>query len=115
LVWDDNEENAKESIFLCGIEGAIYPYFCVNIISEEAFINGDKFNVCAWKNIKPIPKKEIPKDTLVWCKNSESWWFQMYYSHFENGKHYCFMDQKKSNKTPGTRDWNIVTDKNPFE
>jgi hypothetical protein len=39
----------------------------------------------------------------------------MYYSHFSDGRHYCFVDQKKSNEAEGTAGWNIVTTENPFE
>ena len=116
LVWDSEEGNAQERIFLCEIEGASYPYFCVINGEEEYFINGNLFKTTKWKNIKPLPKKEIPKDTLVWCKNSESsLWVQRFYSNFSHGKHYCFLDQKKSNERTDTTIWNIVTDKNPFE
>jgi hypothetical protein len=117
LVWDsDEEEDAEERIFLTQIEGAEYPYICVEEDSEEDFINGDTFDTTKWKKINPIPKKVIPKDTLVWCKNNEiDVWEQRFYSHFENGKHFCFVGQKKSNKTTETTPWNIVTDKNPFE
>ena len=112
LAWDNNEENAKERIFLTQIEGASNPYICVDKYSEQSFINGNKFSVCPWKNIKPLP---ISKDTLVWVKNDKSWWFQMYYSHFSDGKHYCFDNQKKSNEMENTTSWQIVTTENPFE
>jgi hypothetical protein len=115
LVWDYEEENADERIFLTQIEGAESPYICVVKNDNEKFAMNEKFETSMWKNIKPIPKKEIAKDTLVWCKNSESWWFQMYYSHFKNGKHYCFISQKKSNETENTNSWQIVTTENPFE
>jgi hypothetical protein len=115
LVWDHEEENANECIFLTQIEGSKYPYVCVSLAHEEAFINGSLFSFDGWKNIKPLPEKVIPKDTLVWVKNDKSWWFQMYYSHFSNGEHYCFLDQKKSNETKETAGWNIVTTENPFQ
>jgi hypothetical protein len=115
LVWDYYEEYAEERIFLTEIEGTEYPYVCVNKDTEEHFINGNVFDTTKWKNIKPLPKKEIPKDTLVWCKNSESSVYeQRFYSHFENGKHYCFINQEKSNQTENILPWNIVTDINPF-
>jgi hypothetical protein len=113
FVWDDNEDMAKERIFLCEIEGASSPYICVSEVFEEDFINGNIFCVNLWKNIKPI---QIPKDTLVWCKNNESsLWQQRFYSDFSDGRHYCFLDQKKSNETKETAGWNIVTTENPFE
>ena len=116
LVWYDNEDTAEERIFLCEIEGTKHPYICVSIGDEKDFINGNVFSTCEWKNIKPLPIIEIPKDTLVWVKNDEfSLWVQMYYSHFSNGKHYCFINQQKSLETTDTRICNIVTDKNPFE
>ena len=113
LVWDNAEENAIECIFLTQIEGAEYPYICVLTEDEEDFIYGNKFDTNRWKNIKPI---QIPKDTLVWVKNCENnVWQQRFYSHFENGRHYCFLYQRKSNETKETAGWNIVTTENPFE
>ncbi len=61
LVWDNEEKNAIERIFLCEIEGAELPYICVTKTSEDNFINGDIFNINAWTNIKPIQKTEITK------------------------------------------------------
>jgi hypothetical protein len=116
LVWNSNEELAKKRIFVCEIEGTKYPYICVTQSQEEKFINGYGFDIAFWKNIKPLPEKEIAKDTLVWCKNNESsLWQQRFYSDFSDGRHYCFLDQKKSNKTKETAGWNIVTTENPFE
>jgi hypothetical protein len=116
LVWDNNEENAQERIFITEIEGSKHPYVCVSLAHEEAFINGSLFSFDGWKNIKPLPEKEIAKDTLVWVKSYQySLWLQRFYSHFSDGEHYCFDDQKKSNETKNTTGWNIVTTKNPFE
>ncbi len=116
LVWDNNEENAVERIFITEIEGAYNPCLCVAELSENHFLNGEKFYFSWFKNIKPIPKKIIPKDTLVWCKNNENDnWEQRFYSHFLEDTHYCFTDQKKSNENVGTKFWNIVTEINPFE
>ena len=115
MVWDSDEEYAEERIFLTEIEGAEYPYICVAKNKEKLFEEGKPFSICDRKYIKPLPKKEIPKDTLVWCKNTESnMWEQRFYSHFENGKHYCFINQEKSNQTENILPWNIVTDINPF-
>jgi hypothetical protein len=116
LVWDNEEEKAQERIFLTEIEGASQPYICVLPVNEKDFINGGIFSICEWINMKPLPEKEIAKDTLVWCKDlGEKVWQQRFYSHFVNGKHYCFIDQKKSNQVEIATLWNIVTDKNPFE
>jgi hypothetical protein len=116
LVWDNKEEHALERIFLTETEGAKYPYVSVANDEEKNFINGYAFGTTLWKNMKPITEKVIPKDTLVWVKNHESsLWQQRFYSHFENGKHYCFLDQKKSNETENTTGWNIVTTENPFK
>jgi hypothetical protein len=114
LVWDNKEEYAEERIFLAKIEGAISPYICVCNGDEESFKKAENFNVILWKNMKP--KKVIKKDTLVWCKCAESdVWNQRFYSHFENGNHFCFTNQQKSSETAETSVWDIVTDKNPFE
>jgi hypothetical protein len=113
IVWYDKEDTAEELIFLTEIEGAKYPYNCVSTDTEEDFINGNPFHTNVWKNMKPI---QIQKDTLVWVKGYEdSLWLQRFYSHFSNGMHYCFDNQKKSNEIENTTSWNIVTTENPFE
>jgi hypothetical protein len=116
LVWDSDEEYAEERIFLTEIEGAEYPYVCVSKNSEKLFEEGKYFTICDRKYIKPLPQKVIPKDTLVWVRDSEDdIWLQMYYSHFSDGEHYCFRSQKKSNQAISAAHWKIVTDKNPFK
>jgi hypothetical protein len=116
LVWDNDKEYAEERIFLTEIEGAVNSYVCVVGTDEKLFEEGKTFQIYVWRHIKLLPKKVIPKDTLVWCKKNESHlWTQRFYSHFENGKHFCYNDQKKSNQTTDKTSWNIVTDKNPFE
>jgi hypothetical protein len=63
----------------------------------------------------PFKEQEIEKDTLVWYRDNESMsWFIGYYSHYENGKHYCFNYSKKSTETTLATDWKIVTNLNPF-
>jgi hypothetical protein len=60
-------------------------------------------------------EQEIEKDTLVWYRDNETMsWFIGYYSHYENGKHYCFNYSKKSTEITLTTDWKIVTNVNPF-
>jgi hypothetical protein len=116
LVWDNDEEYAKERIFLCEINGAKRPYVCVEKRDEQLFEEGKPFSAFEWENMKPLPKKVIEKDTLVWCKNYENnLWSQRFYSHFSEGVHYCFLGQKKSNERTETTSWNIVTTENPFE
>jgi hypothetical protein len=65
-----------------------------------------------------IPKFEQPieKDTLVWCRDSvEEIWSARYYSHNNNGVHYCFNDQLKSHQTNNRPiSWNIVQTESPF-
>jgi hypothetical protein len=63
----------------------------------------------------PFKEQEIEKDTIVWYRDNESMsWFNGYYSHYENGKHYCFNYSKKSTETTLATDWKIVTTENPF-
>jgi hypothetical protein len=115
LAWDSNEGHKVECIFLTKIEGAKYPYLSVTIPDEKLFEEGKPFSVSEWKYIEPLPQKVIPKDTLVWCKNTESsMWEQRFYSNYNNGKHYCFINQEKSNQTTDILPWNIVTEKNPY-
>jgi hypothetical protein len=59
--------------------------------------------------------KEIEKDTLVWVKGYENdVWGMRYYSHFEDGKHYCFNEQMTSEETDRNADWLIVETENPL-
>ena len=57
----------------------------------------------------------IEKDTIVWVRNFISCdWIQRFYSHFENGKHYCFENQKTSKETYNTFSWNYLETENPL-
>lgn len=63
----------------------------------------------------PFKEQEIERDTLVWYRDNTSMsWFVGYYSHFENGKHFCFNCSKKSTEVKEFTNWNIVTTENPF-
>jgi hypothetical protein len=58
----------------------------------------------------------IEKDTLVWVKMYEDFEWQMkYYSHFENGQHYCFVGQLTSNQTEGIESWVYLETNNPLK
>lgn len=57
LVWDDNENQAYEIIFLTEIEGAIYPIQVVHPDYEEEFLNGVPFGIVAYKHMKPLNDK----------------------------------------------------------
>ena len=51
----------------------------------------------------------IEKDTLVWVKHEKDGeWKMRYYSHFENGKHYCFIIQLTSKQTDELINWNLL-------
>jgi hypothetical protein len=57
----------------------------------------------------------IEKDTLVWVRMYEDFEWQMrYYSHFENGQHYCFVGQLTSNQTEGIESWTYLETTNPL-
>lgn len=56
----------------------------------------------------------IEKDTLVWVRNNDECWHQRFYSHFENGYHCCFNDQKTSKDTNGITAWNFLETENPL-
>ena len=59
--------------------------------------------------------KVIEKDTLVWVRMYEdSEWQMRYYSHFENGQHYCFIGQLTSNQTQGYECWVYLETTNPL-
>jgi hypothetical protein len=57
----------------------------------------------------------IEKDTLVFVRGSKSGhWEIRYYSHFENGKHYCFKYQHTSKETNDTIAWDFLETTNPL-
>lgn len=63
----------------------------------------------------PFKEEPIKKDTLVWYRNAEGMsWMVGYYSHFEDGQHFCFVASKKSTETDALASWNIVTTENPL-
>lgn len=62
LVWDDNEESAKEKIFIIESEGESYPYRAVTSGHDSLFLEGHPFESCGYKHMKPIPKEEPEKD-----------------------------------------------------
>ena len=63
----------------------------------------------------PFKEQPIEKDTIVWFRDYEdATWRVGYYSHFENGKHWCFVNSKKSTETNTTNGWKIVTTENPL-
>ena len=68
---------------------------------------------CEFEYKEVVP--QIEKDTVVWFRdNIYHPWTNGFYSHFENGMHYCFNESKKSTETDGTSPWKIVTTKNPL-
>lgn len=57
----------------------------------------------------------IEKDTLVWVRDSDEYnWEQRFFSHFQDGKHYCFVNQKTSKETNKTSRWNFLETENPL-
>jgi hypothetical protein len=63
----------------------------------------------------PFKDQPIEKDTLVWCRNgNDFYWAVGYYSHFEDGKHIVFSASKKSTETAHRQIWKIVTTENPL-
>jgi len=63
----------------------------------------------------PFKDQPIEKDTLVYYRESEDGtWRVGYYSHFENGKHFCFNRSLKSYESGAFAPWNIVTTENPL-
>jgi len=63
------------------------------------------------------PQPVIEKDTLVWVRRDIGVgnWEVRYYSRFENGKHYCFNDQKKSTESTMTVSWEELSLTNPLQ
>lgn len=63
----------------------------------------------------PFKEQPIEKDTVVWFRDGEDHsWINGYYSHFENGKHFCFANSLKSDEAKAYCSWNIVTTENPL-
>jgi hypothetical protein len=63
----------------------------------------------------PFKEQPIEKDTPVWFRDYESEsWSVGYYSHLENGEHYCFDHSRKSTETDAISEWKIVTTENPL-
>lgn len=60
-------------------------------------------------------ERHIEKDTIVYVKDFiERDWYIRYYSHFENGNHYCFSNQLKSTQTVATKIWKYCQVENPL-
>lgn len=79
--------------------------------------NGDMPPVLSFTPYEsPKLEKQIEKDTLVWCRqNKDDVWSARYYSHMEDGKHKCFINQLKSHQTKNTPGyWDIVQTESPF-
>ena len=63
----------------------------------------------------PFKEQPIEKDTLVWFRDNESaCWKVGYYSHYEDGQHWCFDSSKKSTETEELTTWEIVKTENPL-
>ena len=64
----------------------------------------------------PFKEQPIEKDTLVWFRDNESaCWKVGYYSHYEDGQHWCFDSSKKSTETEELTTWEIVKTENPLK
>jgi macrodomain Ter protein organizer (MatP/YcbG family) len=52
------------------------------------------------------PLHEIEVDTMVWVRRVyEATWNVRFFSHFKNGKCYCFAEQQRSTETDETTSW----------
>lgn len=58
---------------------------------------------------------QIEKDTLVYVRDLEDQeWKIRYYSHFDNGKHHCFINQYKAHETKHVEIWESLETENPL-
>jgi hypothetical protein len=66
LVWDDNESDAIERIFLSvlDIENLAHPICVVAKSNESLYLNGDKFSLQRYPHMKQLPKEEPKQETL---------------------------------------------------
>lgn len=71
LVWDSDEKNANERIFLAYIEGARYPVVAITRDTEEKFLHNEPFDIVVKTNWKPLPKQEIVELTLEDISNGK--------------------------------------------
>lgn len=59
LVWDNEGEKKKERIVLHKLEGKTrFPIIAVSEGSEEAYHNGDQYEVTSWKFAEELPEPE---------------------------------------------------------
>ena len=57
-------------------------------------------------------KDNIPESgTLVYVRDAVSNWNMRFYSHYQNGTHFCFNDQEKQGSI---KKWNFVSLTNPL-
>lgn len=72
LVWDNNEENALEVIFLANIKKSSEPIITVAPNFENEYLNNETFLTANWKNWKPIKEEIIVELTLEDISNGKS-------------------------------------------
>jgi len=66
LVWDDEEENAKENLILTILpDNTYYPFISLNIDDGKEFKKGNKYSWECFKHAKELPSKEFNKDELL--------------------------------------------------
>ena len=99
-----------------GIEdGETYP---IKTATSTYMLNGKHYKENKYPSAfteYPFKEQPIEKDTIVWYRDqNDSYWVNGYYSHFENGKHWCFVGSKKSTETKDCLEWKIVTTENPL-
>lgn len=71
LVWNDDEKLKRERTFVTEIEGASSPYVYVIKGNEEKFLTNKEFLVMNYRNIEPLPKKEIVELTIQDISNGK--------------------------------------------
>lgn len=58
---------------------------------------------------------QIEKDTLVYVRDhDDKKWEMRFYSHVDNGIHFCFSHQLKSSDTKKSINWKFVETENPL-
>ena len=63
LVWDNDESDTAERIFLAEIEGAAIPIIVVRYGNESEFLNNKLFYTIGYKYMKQIQKPEVIVET----------------------------------------------------
>lgn len=64
MVWDGDENDAREQIYLTTIEGCVCPIVSVYPDDADKFIKGEVFSITVTRHMKPISKPDPKAEAL---------------------------------------------------